>query len=70
MLSTYNGTTYLDEQVESLINQKDVDIQILIRDDGSTDDTIAKLNALKQRYPQQIILYPENNIGVVASFLI
>ncbi|AZH31400.1 glycosyltransferase family 2 protein [Paenibacillus sp. M-152] len=68
LLSTYNGAAYLDEQVESLINQKDVNIQIIIRDDGSTDDTVAKLNALKQRYPQQIILYPESNVGVIASF--
>ncbi|MEC0234382.1 glycosyltransferase family 2 protein [Paenibacillus kribbensis] len=68
LLSTYNGAAYLDEQVESLINQKDVNTQILVRDDGSTDDTVAKLNALKQRYPQQIILYPESNVGVIASF--
>ncbi|MDP1510155.1 glycosyltransferase family 2 protein [Paenibacillus ottowii] len=68
LLSTYNGAAYLDEQVESLINQKDVEVQILIRDDGSTDDTVDKLSILEQRYPQQIRLCRENNVGVIASF--
>ncbi|MEK5140628.1 glycosyltransferase family 2 protein [Paenibacillus sp. FSL M7-0134] len=68
LLSTYNGAAYLDEQIESLINQKDVEVQILIRDDGSTDDTVAKLRVLKQRYPQQIILCLESNVGVIKSF--
>ncbi|WP_283657364.1 glycosyltransferase [Paenibacillus sp. RC343] len=67
-MSTYNGAAYLDEQIESLINQKDVEVQILIRDDGSTDDTVAKLRVLKQRYPQQIILCLESNVGVIKSF--
>ncbi|MBY0022432.1 glycosyltransferase family 2 protein [Paenibacillus polymyxa] len=68
LLSTYNGAAYLDEQIESLINQKDVEVQILIRDDGSTDDTVAKLITLEQRYPKQIRLCPESNVGVIASF--
>ncbi|MGG1649794.1 glycosyltransferase family 2 protein [Paenibacillus sp. NRS-1780] len=68
LLSTYNGAVYLEEQIESLLNQKDVDIQILIRDDGSTDSTVVKLNALKQQHPHQIILCPESNKGVIESF--
>ncbi|TKH33102.1 glycosyl transferase [Paenibacillus polymyxa] len=68
LLSTYNGAAYLDEQVESLINQKDVEVQILIRDDGSTDDTVAKLITLEQRYPQQIRLCLKSNVGVITSF--
>ena len=42
-MSTYNGEKYLDEQIESLIAQKSVKVLILVRDDGSTDNTIAKL---------------------------
>ncbi|WP_263560859.1 glycosyltransferase family 2 protein [Paenibacillus polymyxa] len=68
LLSTYNGAAYLDEQIESLINQKDVEVQILIRDDGSTDDTVDKLSILEVRYPEQIRLCRESNVGVIASF--
>lgn len=39
-LSTYNGEKYIEAQLESLFVQKDVDISILVRDDGSTDNTI------------------------------
>ncbi|MDE5763716.1 MAG: glycosyltransferase [Ruminococcus sp.] len=43
LLSTYNGEKYLDEQIRSLISQKNVDMTILVRDDGSTDGTQSML---------------------------
>jgi glycosyltransferase involved in cell wall biosynthesis len=39
-LTTYNGETYLREQLESLVNQENVDVKILVGDDGSTDKTL------------------------------
>ena len=39
LLSTYNGERYLEEQLESLVKQENVDVSILVRDDGSTDKT-------------------------------
>ncbi|WP_336046128.1 glycosyltransferase [Solibacillus ferritrahens] len=39
LLSTYNGERYLDEQLQSLIGQVDVNVSILVRDDGSKDST-------------------------------
>lgn len=40
LLATYNGQEYLNQQLDSLINQTETSWQCLIRDDGSTDDTI------------------------------
>ena len=40
LLSTYNGEKYLKEQLDSIIAQEGVDVHILVRDDGSKDDTI------------------------------
>lgn len=40
LMSTYNGEKYLREQLDSILSQKDVDVHIYIRDDGSTDGTI------------------------------
>ena len=40
LLSTYNGEKYLKEQLDSLINQSYSNIDIYIRDDGSTDNTV------------------------------
>jgi len=39
LLSTYNGEKYLNEQINSIINQSFKNWVILVRDDGSTDST-------------------------------
>lgn len=67
MLSTYNGERFLREQLESLYKQKDVDIHLLVRDDGSTDGTIGILKEYSQRYENLTIL-EESNIGALKSF--
>lgn len=38
-MATYNGEKYISRQLESILNQKNVEIQILVRDDGSSDRT-------------------------------
>ena len=48
LMATYNGARYLDEQIQSLIDQKNVELEILVRDDGSTDNTINVLNKWKK----------------------
>lgn len=40
LMSSYNGEKYIREQIESILAQKDVDITLYVRDDGSTDDTV------------------------------
>lgn len=44
LLSTYNGETYLREQLESLVAQKKVELNLIVRDDGSKDGTVDILN--------------------------
>ena len=38
-MSTYNGELYIEQQIESLLNQSYRNIEIFIRDDGSKDNT-------------------------------
>ena len=40
LMSTYNGEKYLQEQLNSLYNQQGVEVKILVRDDGSSDNTL------------------------------
>ena len=40
LMSTYNGQKYLEEQLDSIILQTYSEIEIYIRDDGSSDETI------------------------------
>ncbi|MEK4698530.1 glycosyltransferase family 2 protein [Solibacillus sp. FSL R7-0668] len=67
LLSTYNGELYLQEQLDSLMNQIDIDLNILVRDDGSRDNTIRILENYAQKYNNIKVIRGEN-IGVVASF--
>lgn len=40
LLATYNGQSYLREQIESIVQQDYQDWRLYVRDDGSTDETI------------------------------
>ena len=67
LLSSYNGEKYIGEQIDSLLNQDYENISILIRDDGSTDNTVAVLRSYEKQN-DCISLIEGNNIGAVASF--
>ena len=64
LMSTYNGAKFLREQMNSLMEQRGVDLHVVIRDDGSTDDTC---DIIKREYPE-VELRQEENIGCEASF--
>ena len=49
LMSTYNGEKYLKEQLDSILNQNSIIVDILIRDDGSTDKTIIILDIILVR---------------------
>lgn len=68
MLSTYNGERFLRKQLDSIINQEDVCVYLLIRDDGSTDNTLHILDEYWSLYPHMITIYRGTNIGCVQSF--
>ena len=67
LMSTYNGEKYLKEQLDSLLNQSLVPSKIIIRDDGSSDNT---LNIIKEYANRNTIIdyYQGNNIGPTKSF--
>jgi len=67
LLSTYNGEKYLEEQLDSLYRQKGIRLHILIRDDGSTDSTVKKINEYATSNNNTTVLI-EKNIGCALSF--
>ena len=46
-MSTYNGERYVAEQVASIRAQDHPSVRLVVRDDGSTDGTVAVLTGLK-----------------------
>ncbi len=67
LLSTYNGEKFLTEQLDSLYAQINVDIHILVRDDGSKDSTLSILKRYCYDKGRMTILNGEN-IGAGFSF--
>lgn len=66
-MSTYNGEKYLSEQIESILRQKDVDLELVIRDDGSNDETPSIIRKYAKLDKRIIPLYGQN-IGFRKSF--
>ena len=67
-MSTYNGEKFIREQIESIIYQKDVELYLVIRDDGSTDSTLDIIQEYSLKYPN-IFVYAGENLGYANSFL-
>lgn len=67
LMSTYNGERFITEQIYSLLNQVNVSLSILIRDDGSTDSTIEIIKAFQKKY-KNIKYYSGKNKGFAKSF--
>jgi glycosyltransferase involved in cell wall biosynthesis len=71
LLSTYNGEKYLSEQIDSILNQTYKDWHLLIRDDGSVDETISIISKYVSKYPNKITWINKEdvrNVGVIRSF--
>lgn len=67
LLSSYNGEKFIKEQIDSILAQKEISVQLLVRDDGSTDKTVEILKRYEETYDNIRVLYGEN-LGVIDSF--
>lgn len=63
VLATYNGEKYLKEQLDSIMCQSCQEFRILVRDDGSVDNTIEIITAYRKKYPEKIKLIASANSG-------
>lgn len=68
LMSTYNGEKYLRDQLDSIVRQKEVEIMVLVRDDGSKDGTLKIIEEFKQTYPSMFLLERGDNVGCKLSF--
>jgi len=60
----YNGEEYLREAIDSVLNQSFKDFELLIINDGSTDDSQEIINSYED---DRIICYRQENSGIVVS---
>lgn len=72
LLSTYNGSKYIEKQLESIANQTYENITLFIRDDGSSDGTVALIERfiLKNHLEGKMVVLKDNdgNLGFGRSF--
>ena len=48
-IATYNGERFIREQIDSILRQLSSDDEIIVSDDGSTDDTISSINSIDDK---------------------
>jgi glycosyltransferase involved in cell wall biosynthesis len=67
-LCTYNGARFLEQQLDTLINQTYANIEIIAVDDCSTDNTYQILAGYASKYPHLRLYRNETNLGFVNNF--
>lgn len=68
LMSTYNGEKYIVEQIDSILNQKGVLVQLLIRDDGSKDKTVEIIQKYCEKNAR-VHFYQGENLKPAKSFM-
>jgi glycosyltransferase involved in cell wall biosynthesis len=63
VLCTYNGAAYLEEQMNSLLAQTYPNLEIVILDDCSTDNTLPLLEKMAATNNHIIVYQNEHNLG-------
>ncbi|MBQ7443591.1 MAG: glycosyltransferase [Bacteroidaceae bacterium] len=68
LMSAYNGTAYLEEQLHSIYAQRDVEVRLLVRDDGSASAPLrAALDG--EQAAGRLTWYEGPNLGPARSFM-
>jgi glycosyltransferase involved in cell wall biosynthesis len=63
LLATHNGSRYLQEQLDSIAQQKHSHWRLVIADDGSQDDTLAIIKSFSSRFSDRVRVVPGEPAG-------
>ena len=67
-LCTYNGSKYLPEQLDSLLNQTYPNLELVIQDDCSSDTTWDVLKQYEAQHPHIKLFRNNSNLGFQKNF--
>lgn len=67
MMSSYNGEKYIEKQIDSILEQQNCYIDLIVRDDGSSDHTKKILEEYQNL--NKLIWYSGKNLGPAKSFM-
>ncbi|WP_353813260.1 glycosyltransferase family 2 protein [Agromyces sp. SYSU T00266] len=63
LVPTYNGASFIERTLDSLAAQTWPNLEILIGDDRSTDDTLEVVRRFAERHPHTRIVERDRNLG-------
>lgn len=66
VMSVYNGEKYLDEAIESILNQTYKDFEFIIINDGSTDKSLEIIKKYENQ-DERVVLISRENRGLITS---
>ncbi len=67
IIPTYNCAKYLSQAIESVLSQTYDDFEIVIVDDGSTDDTRSLVEGYTNKHPSKISYIYQENRGLACA---
>ena len=67
LIPVYNTEKYLEECLQSVLNQTYQDFEIVIVDDGSTDKSGLICDRFQEQYPNQVKVIHQENQGLISA---
>ena len=65
LIPVYNVEKYLEQCLNSVINQTFCDYEVIIVDDGSTDNSSCICDSFAEKYPKKISVIHKENQGLI-----
>lgn len=67
-MCTYNGERFIKEQIDSILAQTYTNFELLIFDDGSSDNTVEIIRSYQNKHPNIYFQQNEQNLGFLKNF--
>jgi len=65
---SFNHASFIEEAIDSVIDQTYKNVELIIVDDCSTDNTRVQIDHFKEKYPEIKVVFNETNLGNCRSF--
>lgn len=68
VMSVFNGAQYLRESIESILQQRDVSLELIVVNDGSSDNSAEILMEIASSDPRVVVI-EQQNAGLTAALI-
>ena len=67
LMGVYNCASTVEKAIQSIVDQTVTDWELIICDDGSTDDTFETVRAIAEKEPRIVLIRNERNLGLAPT---